>query len=76
MEFAPGTVATGQCRARCISAMARKEIYRMGTVAWRWLDDDLADLTASNTLHDARPHPQGEDDARWVGEPVERVLNR
>jgi hypothetical protein len=51
--------------------------YRLGTVAWRWIDDDIADLNSENTLSDARPHPWGVDDARWTGEPIERVpVNR
>ena len=51
--------------------------YRLGSVAWRWIDDDIADLTSANTLHDARPHELGRDDADWRGEPVERVrINR
>lgn len=71
----PGTAAAGGigrflCKAQDMG-------YRMGTVAWRWIDDDIADLNAMNTLHDARPHEPNMDDSTWTGEPVERVrINR
>lgn len=71
----PDTAAAGGIGRFVFEAQAMG--YRLGTVAWRWIDDDIADLSAANTLHDVRPHEPGTDDAEWLGEPVERVrVNR
>ena len=73
----PDTIAMGWYRALYFEGVEMRGGYRMGSVAWRWIDDDIADLSAANTLHDARPHPPGTDDAAWQGEPTEHVrINR